>query len=229
MTSLLLAILMLQAQPSPVVLDFEKETVGAEPKSAAPVVGRWSIGLDGANKVLVVDGRQWKQGQPAASLAESARAIYGDRYAEFLDGVTAYAYFPYVVVKDVAEFRTGDIELRFKTLEGRIDQAAGILFDLKPNGDYLALRANALESNLVLWRVRKGKRTSLKWVRNVPTPSHKWQTLTLRVIGRKVEGLLDGKPILEHTLDDPVSGKVGVWSKADSYVLIDDMKITPGA
>lgn len=74
--------------------------------------------------------------------------MYGERYAEFLDSVKAFAYFPYVVARDISDFREGEISMRFKALAGRVDQAGGILFDLKPNGDYLAMRANALENNL---------------------------------------------------------------------------------
>src|SRR5215471_15034121 len=140
-------------------IDFSDETVGAEPKSFVSVVGVWRIENDGNNKVLVVDGRQWKHGQTAAGIADKARALYGDRYAEFLDRVQAYAYFPYVVAKDVRDFRDGEISVRF-------DQGAGILFNLKPNGDYLTVRANPLENNLVLWKFEKGKRSSVKWIRN---------------------------------------------------------------
>src|SRR5262245_27735281 len=108
-------------------LDFSDETVGAEPKSFLSVVGVWRIEADGGNKVLVVDGRQWKEGQTAAGVADKARALYGDRYAEFLDRVQAYAYFPYTVAKDVTDFRDGDISVRFEGISGRIDQGAGIL------------------------------------------------------------------------------------------------------
>src|SRR5262249_27910252 len=73
-------------------IDFSEETVGAEPKSFVSVVGVWRIENDGNNKVLVVDGRQWKEGQTSAGIADKARALYGDRYAEFLDRVQAYAY-----------------------------------------------------------------------------------------------------------------------------------------
>jgi len=45
------------------------------------------------------------------------------------------------------------------------------LFNLKPNGDYLTVRANPLENNLVLWKFEKGKRSSVKWIRNTPTPT----------------------------------------------------------
>src|SRR5262249_27226772 len=124
---------------------------------------------DGNKKVLAVDGRQWKEGQTAAGGADKARALYRERHAEVLDPVQAYAYFPYTVFKDVTDFRDGEISVRFEGISGRIDQGAGILFNLKPNGDYLTVRANSLENNLVLWKFEKGKRSSVKWVRNTPT------------------------------------------------------------
>src|SRR5512137_1351595 len=81
------------------IFDFSGETVGAEPKSMTPVVGVWMVAQDGDNKVLMVDGSRWKQGQPATNIADKARALYGERYAEFLDNVQSFAYFPYAVAK----------------------------------------------------------------------------------------------------------------------------------
>src|SRR2546426_1791285 len=223
-----LAALLLSAQAlQPLKLDFSNETVGAEPKSFLSVVGVWRIETDGNNKVLVVDGRQWKEGQTAAGVADKARALYGDRYAEFLDRVQAYAYFPYAVAKDVADFRNGEISVRFEGISGRIDQGAGILFNLKPNGDYLTIRANPLENNLVLWKFEKGKRSSVKWIRNTPTATRQWHDLKVRIAGTKVEGYLNGKLYLEDVLPQPVSGRVGLWSKADSHVYFDDFAVTP--
>src|SRR5258705_372049 len=164
-----------------VKLDFSDETVGAEPKSFVSVVGVWRIESDGGNKVLVVDGRQWKEGQTAAGIADKARTLYGDRYAEFLDRVQAYAYFPYVVAKDVTDFRDGEISVRFEGISGRIDQGAGILFNLKPNGDDLTVRANPLENNLGLWKFEKGKRSSVKWIRNTPTATPQGHDLKIRI------------------------------------------------
>ena len=210
-----------------VKVDFSNETVGAEPKSFLSVVGNWRVEQEGAKKVLAVDGRQWKEGQSSAGVADKARALYGDRYAEFLDRVQAYAYFPYAVTKDVQDFRNGELSVRFEGISGRIDQGAGILFNLKPNGDYLTIRANPLENNLVLWKFEKGKRSSVKWVRNTPTPTRQWHDLKVRISGTKVEGYLDGKLYLEHALPEPVSGRIGLWSKADSYVYFTDYNATP--
>jgi Laminin G domain len=214
---------------APRVFDLSAETVGAEPTSFAAIVGNWVVAADGDKRVLAVDGRKWKEGQASAGLADKARAIYGERYAEFLDSVQAYAYYPYAVAKGIDDFREGEISMRFKPLEGRIDQGAGILFNLKPNGDYLTVRANALENNLVLWQVVHGKRSSVKWIRNTPTATRQWHSLKLVVQGKTVECSLDGKPTLTHDLAAPVSGKVGVWSKADSFVLFDDYAVNPSA
>src|SRR5262245_48144595 len=100
------------------VFDFSGETVGAEPGSFVAIVGNWVIAADGDNRVLAVDGRKWKEGQASAGLADKARAIYGERYAEFLDDVQAYAYFPYAVAKGIDDFREGEISMRFKPLRG---------------------------------------------------------------------------------------------------------------
>jgi hypothetical protein len=208
--------------------DLSNETIGAEPKSFLSVVGVWRIEAENGKNVLTVDGRQWKEGQSSAGLADKARALYGERYAEFLDRVQAYAYFPYAVFKDVQDFRNGEIIARFEGLSGRIDQGAGILFNLKPNGDYLTIRANCLENNLVLWKFEKGKRSSVKWVRNTPTATRQWHELKVRIAGTKVEGYLDGKLYLEHTLPEPVSGRIGLWSKADSHMYFADFAATPG-
>ena len=214
------------AAQQPMKIEFSNDTVGAEPKSFLSVVGIWRIEDAGGNKVLAVDGRQWKEGQASAGIADKARALYGERYAEFLDRVQAYAYYPYTVAQDVQDFRNGEMTVRFEGISGRIDQGAGILFNLKPNGDYLTVRANCLENNLVLWKFEKGKRSSVKWIRDTPTPSRQWHELKVRIAGAKVEGYLDGKLYLEHTLPEPVSGRIGLWSKADSHVYFDAFAVT---
>ena len=222
LTSLVLPV----AAEQPTKIDFSSETVGAEPKALVAVVGIWRIESEGGKNVLAVDGRQWKEGQSSAGVADKARALYGERYAEFLDRVQAYAYYPYTVVKDVENFRGGEITVRFEGLSGRIDQGAGILFNLKPNGDYLALRANCLENNLVLWKFEKGKRSSVSWVRNAPAASKQWHDLKVRISGTKVEGYIDGKLYLTdielpsgETAETGDVARVEIL-KADTYDLI---------
>jgi hypothetical protein len=208
-------------------VDLSKERVGRESTKFLSVVGNWSIVDDGGKKVLGVDGRSWLRGQPAGSLAEKARAIYGARNEEFIDNVKAWAYFPYAVAKDIPDFSDGEISMRFKIVAGQLDQCAGILFNLKSNGDYLTVRFNGMEDNVVLWTFNKGVRKFVKrGAENVPLARNQWHTLLISVHGTNLQASLDGKHLLDYTLAAPVSGRVGVWSKTDSVSYFDDYTVT---
>src|SRR5260370_34057682 len=92
---------------APKVFDLSTETVGAEPKTITPVVGVWTIAQDGNSKVLLAAGSRWKEGQPAANIADTARALYGDRYAQFLDNAKSFAYYPSAVATRIDDCRAG--------------------------------------------------------------------------------------------------------------------------
>jgi hypothetical protein len=197
--------------------------VAVPPSHFLAIVGDWNVTND---HVLQADGRQWINGQPSAGLAAKARTIYGAKHEEFIDSVKAYAYFPYAVAKDVSDFQDGEISIRFRLLGGQLDQCAGILFNLKPNGDYLTVRFNGKEDNLVLWTFKAGKRSFVKkGSENVHIPLGEWHTMKIAVAGTQLRGFLDDKPILDYTLAEPVSGKVGVWSKTDSVSQFDQFVV----
>jgi hypothetical protein len=209
-------------------IDLSHEKIGKESGKFLGVVGNWSVVDDSGRKVLAVDGRQWLRGQPSDGLARKARTIYGSRHEEFIDNVKAFAYFPYAVAKDVSDFHDGDISIRFKLVAGQLDQCAGILFNLKPNGDYLAVRFNGKEDNVVLWTFKHGKRSFVKkGSENVPLQMNTWHTLLISVHGMNLQGSLDGKHLLDFTLPETVSGRVGVWSKTDSVSYFDDYTVSP--
>ena len=214
--------------PKSIHIDLSKEKAGGESAKFLSVVGNWSIVQDADKKCLAVDGRQWMRGQPAGGLAEKARAIYGSRHEEFIDNVKAFAYFPYAVAKDIDNFTNGEISIRFKLISGQLDQCAGILFNLKPNGDYLTVRFNGKEDNLVLWTFNKGKRSFIKrGSENMPLAMNQWHAIKITVDGQKLEGYLNGKLLLQYDLADPVTGKIGVWSKTDSVSYFDDYTVVP--
>ena len=71
----------------------------------------------------------------------------------------------------------------------------------------------------------RGSRCSVKWIRNTPSPSKQWHDLKLVVQGKNIKGYLDGKLYLEHALSEPVSGHIGLGSKADSLVYFDDIPV----
>ena len=207
-------------------VDVANEKVGAEPTQFLSVVGNWAVAADQGKNILMVDGRQWKRGQPAGGLADKARLIYGSKHEEFIDNVKAFAYFPYAVAQGVDDFQNGEISIRFKLMDGALDQCAGILFNLKNNGNYLTVRFNSKEDNLVLWTFKEGKRSfTKKGSEDMPLKMKEWYTMKIVVQGTKLEGYLNGKKLLDFTLTEPVTGKVGVWSKTDSVSYFDDFVV----
>jgi hypothetical protein len=215
------------AQNKSVKVDVTKEKAGSEPTHFVPIVGNWIVTKDADKNVLMVDGREWKRGNPAAGLADKARAIYGAKHEDFIDNVKAFAYFPYAIAQGVDDFKEGEISMRFQIVEGNLDSCAGILFNVKPNGDYLAVRFNGKEDNLVLWTFNKGTRKFVKkGAEDMPLKRKEWYAMKIAVHGTQLEGSLNGKKILEYTLPEPVTGKVGVWSKTDSVSLFDDFTVT---
>jgi hypothetical protein len=223
-----------QVRPAPpsrtVMANFAPEVVGREPRSFLPMVGNWIVTRDAGKKVLFVDGRSWKKGQPAGGLADKARALYGKEHEDFIESIQAFAYYPIAVFKDVADFHDGDITTRFLMVGGALDRCAGILFNVKPNGDYLTVRFNGTEDNVVLWTFTNGKRSMVKRApEEHPLELGTWHELKVSIHGTALTAFLDGAKVLEYTLKEPVSGKVGLWSKTDSMIEFSDFLVAASA
>ena len=210
------------------IYTFENDSLNAPARGFSSFVGKWHIDKDGDNTVYAVDGRSWEKGVLAEGIVSKAKGLYGERYAEFLDNLEAYKYFPLAICTEVDNFSEGSLSVKFKGISGRIDQAAGIAFNIKQNGDYLVVRANPLENNLVLFQMKKGRRKSVSWIRKVKTPSKVWHTLKVEINGKNIKGFVNDKLYLDYDFSENISGKIGLWSKADSYVFFDDFSILKG-
>jgi hypothetical protein len=204
---------------------FNEDALGAPSPAFDGAVGDWYVSEDAGVRGLKVDGSKWRSGTPSINLADQAKRLYGDRYAEFLDGVKAFAFFPFAIWRGVPP--TGDvrISLRFYPIAGQVDQAAGIAFDIAPDGSYLGVRANALENNLLFFRVVKGRRHVTDDIRNIPTPTKTWHTLALELRGTQLTVDVDGQRRFAKSLAALPKGRIGLWSKADSQVLFDDFRV----
>lgn len=210
-------------------VDMGLTKVGAEPTNVLPVVGRWVVQQDGPKKVLAVDGAHWREGTASPRVDAAANSLFAGDAKFFADATKRHASFPLAIVRDVPTFAAGTVTVRFKPLAGREDQAAGIAFAIQPNGDYLILRANALEDNLILFQFTNGRRSALKEVAGVPTRTGQWHELRLTLDGSIVVGTVDGKDVLTHKFNLPVAGRIGLWSKADSTVQFEGLDVRPNA
>jgi hypothetical protein len=205
---------------------FDDDKAGGPPKSFEAVIGAWYAGEADGKKGLMVDGSRWREGTPSANLADQARRLYGAQSTEFLDGVKAFAFFPLAIWNGPC---AGDrhISVRFYPLAGRIDQGAGIAYDIGKDGSYWGVRANALEDNVLFFKVVKGERTVVQTVDGTETAARKWHTLEVTIKGADMVTTLDGKQVAKRKLERAPTGRCGLWSKADSKVLFDDFEVSP--
>ena len=131
------------------------------------------------------------------------------------------ATFP-VCFKNGANIKDGFVEVKFKPIAGKEDQAGGVIWRLQDVNNYYIARANALENNVTIYHTIKGKRTEKKRT-NVKVSSGTWHTLRVDFSGNHFTVTFDGKKALEW--EDDIfqnAGKVGVWTKADSVTEFDD-------
>jgi hypothetical protein len=146
-------------------VDLAKEQVGRPPKTFEPMVGTWLVAQDGPDKVIMVDGRPWvaSKDNPTKLLIETARKLYGTSNEELMDNAKQFAYFPVAVATGVDSFSNGTISVKFKTIAGDADRASGILFNVKPNCDWLAGRYNDTENNVAIWEFHNGMRRNMRF------------------------------------------------------------------
>ena len=129
--------------------------------------------------------------------------------------------FPWCVLEGTA-VADGFVEVKFKSIAGKEDQAGGIVWRWKDGDNYYVARANALENNVSLYYTERGRRNTLKYV-DAPVARNAWHTLRVEFQGHKIKVMLNGKTFIE--LQDTHitgTGSVGVWTKADSVTAFDD-------
>ena len=129
--------------------------------------------------------------------------------------------FPWCVIPGVS-ISDGFVEVKFKALSGKIDQAGGVIWRFKDGNQYYIARANALENNVSLYYVKKGIRRTIKYV-DARVPLNKWNTIRAEFAGDEIKFFLNGKKYIDLK-DEHISGAgaVGIWTKADSKTLFDD-------
>ena len=140
------------------------------------------------------------------------------------------ATFP-VAIKAGTSIRDGFVEVKFKAVTGSEDRAAGLIWRAKDADNYYVVRANALEDNVVLYKTIKGVRSALDIVGRkggygvkVPVPSGQWHTLRCDFAGNRFKVTYNGQPMFEvedSSITD--AGMIGLWTKADSVTLFDDL------
>jgi hypothetical protein len=193
--------------------NFEKAEVGKMPPGFTATL----TGGGGDVKWVVEDDSSSPAGHKV--LAQTSADKTNKRYPVCVyDGLSA---------KDV------DVSVRFRPISGQVDQAAGLVWRYRDKDNYYVVRANALENNVVLYKTQNGVRTDLKlkgkdagYGVKAEVPNDKWSTLKISAFGNSFVVTLNDRVLFE-VVDDtfPEAGKVGVWTKADSVIRFDDLRV----
>ena len=191
------------------VFDFENYAIGKLPEDWSQyATGKgskteWKIVDDGGNKVLA----QLSTNNPNYHFNE---AVY--------NGLTA---------------RNVELKVRMKGVKGRMDQGGGFVWRFADKNNYYVVRANPLEDNVVLYKVKNGIRTDLPLVGkgrtygvDVKPLGHGWNELRLTVRDSLFTVYLNGEKlfsVIDETFKN--AGKIGLWTKADAVTYFDDFEI----
>jgi hypothetical protein len=127
-----------------------------------------------------------------------------------------------ICFKDDTSLKDGFVEVKFKPISGKEDQAGGLIWRARDTNNYYVARANALEDNVTIYDTVNGRRTERKRA-SAKVAANKWHQLRVDFRGSHFIVTLDGAKALEW--DDQTfkeAGKVGVWTKADSVTAFDD-------
>jgi hypothetical protein len=181
-----------------------------------PIVGHWEQQTIGQEAIVTADATKWDK-KPIPNLASVANRLFARPDMRFAANASSSGAFPLAAVPSVENFASGTARVQFKLIAGASDQLAGLAFNLKPSGEYLAVRYNTKDGNVALWKYVDGARARIaEGSDHLQLPLDVWHTLELTVADRKVAGVVNGRLRLEHRLDEPVGGRVGFWAKPDS-------------
>jgi hypothetical protein len=172
-------------------------------------------------------------GQPRWEVVRDATSPVGEKVLAQVSDDRTSGRFPLAIYEGV-EAVDGSVSARFKPISGRVDQAAGLVWRYRDPGNYYIVRANALENNVVLYKVENGLRIPLPPVGQGDdygvehrVPAQSWSTLEVAFGGTRFVVTFDGAPLFE--VEDSTftsAGKVGLWTKADSVTYFDGFEVT---
>ncbi|HVS61891.1 MAG TPA: hypothetical protein VMT85_00175 [Thermoanaerobaculia bacterium] len=192
---------------------FDDDPLGSPPQGFTPV----HSGQGAQGEWRVVEALDAPSGRQAVAQLDDDRT--GNRFP--------------LLVLDSLVGRDVELEVVGKPISGRKDQAMGVIWRYQDADNYYVLRANALEDNVVLYKMEAGKRSDLDLLGrgrtyglDVEVPPESWSRLGVVVRGNLFTAFLDGRELFQVE-DDTFTGpgKVGLWTKADSVTWFDDFAV----
>ena len=129
-----------------------------------------------------------------------------------------------VAILEDRKFVDVDVSVKFRPVSGKEDASGGILFRARDGKNYYVVRANALEDNFRLYAYERGRRQLASAGVKAPALGQ-WHTIRVVAVGDRIQAWLNGALHLDARDARFTSGRVGLWTKADSITAFDDLVI----
>jgi hypothetical protein len=238
-------------RPAGIVMPCAAASIIEIPKSLMPIAARW---LAAAAALLVMEvnemsnhGERFESTQTGSTPAGWTATLTGsgdpkwtvenDQNSPSSRSVikqSGRATFP-LLLKNDSEIKDGFVAVQFKAIDGSQDRAAGLVWRARDANNYYVVRANALEDNVVLYKTVDGRRSPLDIIGrkggygvSIAVPANVWHYLQIDFKADRFRVSFNREHLFEvqdSTIID--AGKVGLWTKADSVTLFDE--VTYGA
>jgi 3-keto-disaccharide hydrolase len=185
---------------------FTRDSLGKVP--AGWVAAQTGKGAGSVWKVVADPTAPSKTGFALAQTAEGPNALFN------------------LCVAEDTHFKDVEVKVAFKAIRGAKDQGGGIVWRYQDANNYYVARMNPLEDNYRLYHVVAGQRTQFGGKEGIKIPTGEWHTLTVKMVGERIECSLDGQKQIEAKDGTfPKAGKVGLWTKADAQSHFDDFQV----
>ncbi len=133
-----------------------------------------------------------------------------------------------LAIFDGANVRNSDVSVRIKPVGGQEDRAGGVVWRYRDPNNYYLVRANALKKNVAIYKVENGRIQQLSALVPHNIPSNAWSILKVSVRGNRFQVYVNHRRILQGQDNTFAgSGKVGLWTVADSVTYFDDFRVYP--
>jgi Domain of Unknown Function (DUF1080) len=165
-------------------------------------------------------------GGPAGKwvVTEMSDAPSGKHVVVQTDADSTDTRFP-VLIADSGEYADLDVGMKAKSISGKVDQGMGLVFRFRDPKSYYIVRANALENNFRLYRMVNGKRLQFAGA-DTKVSSGQWHTLRVVAKGDRIICWFDGKQLIDAHDKTYATGKIGLWTKADSVIAFDELTVS---
>lgn len=184
-------------------------------------LGYWRQTEEEGKICWLADGSRWL-GTLSTGVSGLMTKALGRSYQDLLDTIGAYYYFPLAIDKS-GEKGNGLFSLQVKPLHGNIDQAGGLVFGLRDIGNYFVFRINALEDNVILFEFVNNNRVERARC-ELSITKDQWYFLEVTVRNRTVSCRVNEEPVFDYQTERPLHGHIGLWTKADSVTIFNDLK-----